>query len=68
MFDLREDPPEARNVAEDPAYAEERRELEQRLAAHLREVDEPLLKGAVAMPFYVKAMEDFRRVLQEDAG
>jgi arylsulfatase A-like enzyme len=42
LYDLRNDPAELRNVADDPAYAEVRAELEEKLAAYQsRYADEP---------------------------
>ena len=47
LYDLVFDPAEAANVADDPAYAEVRAELAERLDAWMRETDDPLLDGDV---------------------
>jgi hypothetical protein len=43
LYDLRVDPHQTRNVAADPAYAELRAELEQRLLAELERTGDPRL-------------------------
>jgi N-sulfoglucosamine sulfohydrolase len=48
LFDLVFDPNEAANVAADPAYADVRAELRERLQRWMRETDDPLLRGPVA--------------------
>jgi arylsulfatase A-like enzyme len=50
LFDLRKDPMERHNRAEDPAYAEIRKDLETRLQRHMEETDDPALTGAVPAP------------------
>ena len=50
LHDLVFDPAEAANVADDPAYADVRAELAERLDAWMRETDDPLLDGDVEPP------------------
>src|SRR5437764_3143644 len=50
LFDLVFDPNEARNLAEDPAYADVLADLRGRLEAWMRETDDPLLAGHVDPP------------------
>ncbi|MGC9360631.1 MAG: sulfatase family protein, partial [Anaerolineae bacterium] len=50
LYDLQEDPWELRNVAEDPAFADTRRDLLRRLHAHMVETEDPLLHGAITCP------------------
>ena len=50
LYDLPLDPNEMRNVAHEPAYAETRAELAQRLDDWMRETDDPLLSGDVPAP------------------
>lgn len=50
LFDLIFDPGELRNLAEDPAYADVREELERRLQAWMEDTDDPLLDGPVVPP------------------
>lgn len=59
LYDLRDDPHESVNLANKPALAEIREELDARLLAHLRRVDDPILQGPVALPFYNEAISDF---------
>ncbi len=50
LYDLQEDPWELRNVAEDPAFADTRRDLLRRLHTHMVETEDPLLHGAITCP------------------
>lgn len=45
LFDLRNDPDQVTNVAQDPAYAEAKRELSQRLLKILQEAQDPRVTG-----------------------
>lgn len=57
LYDLRADPDEQTNLADDAGYAEVRRELDARLWAWMRETGDPLLDGPVPSPAYRRAME-----------
>jgi len=50
LFDLTLDPTEARNVADDPRYADIVLEMEMRLRHWLAATDDPLLHGPLAQP------------------
>lgn len=50
LYDLTLDPSENHNLAEDPAYAVWRAELEGRLEAWMRQTNDPLLAGPVQRP------------------
>jgi len=50
LYDLRSDPHELKNLAEDPDYAGIKAELQQRLARHLVRTRDPLLDGPVEAP------------------
>lgn len=45
LYDLKKDPHQLRNVAEDPAYAEARRKLSERLGAILKQTGDPRVTG-----------------------
>ena len=47
LYDLKNDPSELENLAENPEYAQVRAGLEARLTAHLSAIDDPVLKGPV---------------------
>ncbi len=50
LHDLVRDPMERVNVADDPAYADVRADLEQRLMDWMRRTDDPLLRGPLVPP------------------
>ncbi len=50
LFDLRLDPGEMVNVADEPSYASVREALEQRLDSWMRETEDPLRDGPVPLP------------------
>ena len=57
LYDLAQDPWEFHNVAEEPAYADTRRELCSRLYAHLEATGDPILEGAGTSPHHLRAQE-----------
>ena len=61
FFDLQSDPDELCDVAQDPAYAAIREEMNGRLWRHLERVNAPVLQGPVAYRPYELAMEAYRR-------
>jgi N-sulfoglucosamine sulfohydrolase len=56
LYDLKKDPNQLENVANDPEYADVRKELESRLMAELRETGDPRVVGGAerleAYPYY----------------
>ncbi|MFW6189273.1 MAG: sulfatase [Planctomycetota bacterium] len=60
LFDLEEDPLEVEDVSEDDEYAEVLRELDAALHGWMAEVEDPLLSGPIATPYYRRAMADYR--------
>lgn len=56
VYDLAADPWEQQNVADDERHAEVQRELLARLGRHMRETDDPLLRGAVMPPLHRQAL------------
>jgi arylsulfatase A-like enzyme len=65
LYDLRVDPNERTNLAEDPAHAEVLSQLRGRLARWMRDTGDPLLDGPVASPYYDRAVRQMRAALAE---
>jgi len=63
LFDLKKDPGEWRNVAEDREYRRVRRDMDRRLAKWLTDVEDPILTGPIATPYYRAAMADLNKAL-----
>lgn len=57
LYDLEVDPLEQKDLARDPAYEDVRRDLLKRLLRHLRETDDPILKGPIPGPQHAKSLE-----------
>ena len=61
LYDLEHDPHQVRNVAADPAYAEAKRDLAERLTAYLKRTDDPRELGHGDMfdeyPFWLRPGE-----------
>ncbi len=55
LYDLREDPWELKNLADDPAHSVVQKNLLQRLHRHLVETHDPILVEAVVSPMHRKA-------------
>lgn len=60
LFDLEKDPLEFENVAEDPAYAEIRKDLSDRLWTWMESVNDPSLMGPLPTPYYQEAIAEYR--------
>jgi N-sulfoglucosamine sulfohydrolase len=52
LYDLRKDPDQVRNVAADPAYADAKRAMAERLMKVLRDTNDPRLTDAYERPPY----------------
>ncbi|MEO1236937.1 MAG: sulfatase [Planctomycetota bacterium] len=53
LYDLTFDPNEARNVVDDPAYADAADEMRRRLEGWMRDTDDPALAGRVELPGFM---------------
>ncbi len=60
LYDLRSDPLEQHNLAGAPECAEVERELERRLWGWMEETDDPLLRGPVPSPQYLRQIAAWR--------
>ena len=61
LYDLAKDPHELNDLAADPAHRDTRKDLGERLLAWLEEVDDPVLHGHIATPYWRMAMADYAR-------
>jgi len=61
LYDLLADPYEMSNIAGTPGHRQVRDDLDARLANWLRAVEDPLLHGPVACPYYQMAAENLGR-------
>ncbi len=62
LYDLRSDPAETENLADEPAHQETQDRLNRELLTHMRKLDDPILLGPVPPPYYLAAMEDFLEI------
>lgn len=61
LYDLRSDPWEQKDLADDPAHARVRDELAALLLRHMEQTKDPLLRGAVTSPHHLAAVEALRK-------
>ena len=61
LYDLRKDPDEVKNVADDPAYAEQKKNLSERLLRIMRQTKDPRLTDAFDRPPYYQGPSDDKR-------
>ena len=60
LFDLKDDPNELHNLSGEAKHADVLKRLNEALYAWMQRVNDPLLNGPIATPYYKAAMEDFR--------
>ncbi len=61
LYDLKNDPHERNNLAQNEAYEPTVKELSDKLWAWMEEVGDPLLEGPLVTPYYEEAMQDYRQ-------
>lgn len=64
LFDIANDPDELNDVGGEKKYAAIVKELSGKLYAWMKDVDDPMLKGAVQSPYYRQSMEAFKKAVQ----
>jgi len=60
LFDLEKDPLECNNLAEDPKYADIRKDLSDKLWDWMESVEDPSLKGPMPSPYYLEAIAEYQ--------
>lgn len=65
LYDLKNDPCELNDIGSKPENAEIVEDLSRRLLEWMRDVDDPLLHGPIASPYYEQAMDDLLTAGQE---
>jgi arylsulfatase A-like enzyme len=59
LYDLSADPLETTNLADDPSCRHLREALDEKLWTWLEQVDDPILKGPIATPYYQGVMKQY---------
>ena len=59
LFDLEKDPLEFNNIAEDPEFADIRKDLSDRLWEWMESVNDPSLNGPLPSPYYEEAIAEY---------
>jgi arylsulfatase A-like enzyme len=65
LYDLRSDPYQLKDVAREPENAEIVKDLSQRLMTWMKQVDDPLLVGPTATPYYHQAVKALEQAAEE---
>ncbi|HSH19258.1 MAG TPA: sulfatase [Draconibacterium sp.] len=64
LYDIQDDPYELYNLSMDTAYQEIVKKLTSKLHNWMCEVNDPILKGPVASPYYTKAMLNLNKMVE----
>ncbi len=64
LFDIKRDPYELNDLSANEHYHPIIKDLSARLMDWMRQVKDPLLKGPLQHPYYLKAMQDFQNTTQ----
>ncbi|MCF7854308.1 MAG: sulfatase [Candidatus Pacebacteria bacterium] len=59
LYDVLRNPTETENLADNPDYRDVRDELDAVLLRHMRTVNDPILRGPIPSPYYLRAKEKF---------
>ena len=65
LFDLEKDPHELHDIAAQPACSRIVKDLSRRLLAWMKQVNDPILKGPIATPYYRRSMRDFEEACSD---
>ena len=61
LFDIVQDPDELNDIGDRKENAAIVKELSRKLFAWMKEVDDPILQGAVQSPYYQQSIEQFEK-------
>ncbi len=67
LYDLQEDPVEARNLSLDPGFQDLRVEMKRKLAAWMAATDDPLLDGPIPSPYHRRVSREMKALSAEVA-
>lgn len=61
LYDLKNDPTEQRDLAQDPAYSDVKNRLEDSLHDWMRKTQDPILSGPIATPYFRDSIQEFAK-------
>ena len=65
LYDIEDDPFELNNISGNEAYSEIIAGLTNKLHEWMVKVDDPLLQGPVASPYYTRAMQNMNTIVEK---
>ena len=65
LYDIKDDPFELNNLSGDETYSEIIADLTNKLHEWMVKVDDPLLHGPVASPYYTRAMQNMNKIVEK---
>ncbi|MFW6309253.1 MAG: sulfatase [bacterium] len=68
LYDLKNDPVEAKNLAEEPEYEEVCAKFKRQLAKWMKKTDDPLLEGPIPSPYHRRISGEMKNLAQDQGG
>lgn len=66
LYDLKNDPDEAKNLVDEPEYEEIRKEFKKQLAQWMKETNDPLLEGPIPSPYHLRISEEMKSLADDE--